>query len=234
MLFRTQECESFERLGLGDLIDPNTGNYQKPILQLLDQLNHETNASAVFRAVVTLRLFDLAEARPEEWGLRWCPGADPQGLKDLGAQDLKSGDWLVRAQVAKYEAPLQKYFQRAGALSLEKQAKFLQQIVRETCAAGFSYAGYVDGDGRPVTRQVNSTDPNYWGWGGRGPSACLLFRKRAGAEDLVKMADPVPFTPLFVFLGDRQDLLNQAGRATAYPASQQAAILPPFFAQSHE
>jgi hypothetical protein len=27
------ECDSYERLGLGELIDANTGNYQKPILQ---------------------------------------------------------------------------------------------------------------------------------------------------------------------------------------------------------
>jgi hypothetical protein len=235
-LFRTEECNTFERLGLGDLIDPNTGNYQKPILELLDQLNHEENASAVFRAIVTLKLFALAGLRPEEWGLRWAPGAAQhlQALKDLGALDLKSGDWLVRSQLGKYETPLQKYFEKARTVPLEKQAKFLRQLVRETCLAGFSFAGFVDGAGRPVLRQINSPAADYWGWGGRAASAVLLFRKAGGGEALDKIAEPLPFTPLFVFMGDRQNLVHEAAQAAAYPASQAAAILLPFFAPSHE
>ena len=107
--------------------------------------------------------------------------------------------------------------------------------MRETCLAGFSFAGYVDADGRPVLRQTNSPAPDYWGWGGRaGLTPCLLFRKTSGGDRLNKIAEPLPFTPLFVFMGDRQNLVNKAAQDVPCNASDMAAILPPFFAPSHE
>jgi hypothetical protein len=228
-----QECEAFKRLGLAELIDPNTGNYQKPILQLLDQLIRETNSSGVFRAFVTLKLCALAAQRPEQWGLPWSPALAQhlKALTDLGAGDLKSGDWMVRAQIVKYEAPLLNYFARARDLQLANQAAFLQQLLRESCREGFSLAGLVDGDGRLVLRQTNAPAQDYWGWGGRPASALLLFRKSSSDNAPVKIADPLPFTPLFVFRGDPRNLLNKVAQDTSCPASRMAPFLPPLFTQ---
>jgi len=230
-LFPTQECEAFERVGLGDLIDPNTGNYQKPILQLFDLLDQETNASAIFRAYVTLKLFDLAEMRPADWGLQWSPDAARhiQALKDLGASDLKSGDWMVRAKIMKYEDPLQAYFARMRDVSLEKEAKFLQQLARETCQTDFSYAGFIDVNGRAALRPINAPEPEYWGWDSASRSAVLLLRKTSGASAPDKIANPLPFTPLFFFNGDRLLLLNETARSISYHPNPAAGILPPFF-----
>jgi hypothetical protein len=221
---------------MGDLIDPNTGNYQKPILQLFDQLNRDDNSSALFRAFVTLKLFDLERLRPEEWGMQWGPGADRhlQALKDLGALDLKSGDWMVPIPLAKYEASLQMYFERARRVPLEKQAALLQQLTQETCQTGFSYAGFMDGSGRPVLRQINAPVPEYWGWGAGSESAVLLLRKTGGAATFDKIAEPLPFTPLFVFNGDRRRLLHEAAQALSYPVIQMAGTLPPFFSGLYE
>ena len=85
-----------------------------------------------------------------------------------------------------------------------------------------------------MLRQVNSPASDYWGWGGRPASAFLLFRKRAGAETLDKIAHPLPFTPLFVFLGRPPEPAQQGRAGRPLPRQPQAAILPPFFAQSHE
>jgi hypothetical protein len=235
-MFRTQECDTFERIGLGELIDPNTGNYQKPILQLFDQLNQEDNSSAVFRAFVTLKLFALAGLRPQEWGLQWSPDAirHIQALKDMGAPDLKSGDWMAPAQSAKYEALLQTHFARARGVPLEKQAGFLQQLARATCDTDFSLAGFIDVNGRPVLRQINAPVAEYWGWGSGSRSAVLLLRKTGGAAAFDKVAEPLPLTPLFVFNGDRRRLFNETARTMSYPASQMAGLLPPFFAGLYE
>lgn len=235
-LYLIQECETFDRLGVGQLIDTNTGSCQKPILQLMDQLNQETSSSAIFRSYVILKLFDLAQLRPAEWGLTWCPGAaiEAQALKDLGAGDFKSGDWLVRGQIAKYDAaqsPLQNYFAHARNISLEKQALFLQQLARETCATDFSYAGFVDVQGRAVLRQIHAPVPEYWGWGGASQSAVLLLRAVGGQDTLGKIADPLPFTPLFFFNGERRTVLYDAGRAISFPADQMAGILPPLYSE---
>lgn len=233
---RTAECETFERIGLGDLIDPNTGNYQKPVFQLLDQLNRDDNASPLFRAVVALKLFGLAQLRPDDWGWQWCPAAarELQALKDLGALDLKSGDWMVRVPAAKYEAPLQNYFAKARLVPLEKEARLLEQLAQQTCQTDFTYAGFIDIDGRPMLRHLTMPVAEYWGWSGGSESAVLLLRKTPGANGLVKVTDPLPLTPLFIFNGERRQLLDDTLRDTSYPRGQTADILPPFFSAPYE
>jgi hypothetical protein len=229
-LYRTLECDSYEHLGLGELIDANTGNYQKPILQLFDQLNKETKASSIFRAFVTFKLLAVAELRPEEWGLPWCPGAAAhlQALTNLGASEIQSGDWLVPERSDKWERPLQEYFARASAIPLEKQARFLQQLARETCAKGFSFAGFIDSSGHPVLRELTPPAAELCGWSSSG-SATVLLRKAPAGETYIPLAEPLPYSPLFAFAGDRRELLLQTLNATGYPVALAAPILPPFF-----
>jgi len=230
-LYRTLESDSYERLGLGELIDANTGNYQKPILQLFDQLNQETQPSAIFRAFVTFKLLAVAEVRPGEWGFPWCPtaAAHIQALTALGAKEIKSGDWLVPERSDKFERPLQEYFARAGAVPLEKQARFLQQLARETCAKGFSFAGFIDSSGHPVVLALTSPSADLCGWSSSG-SAAVLLRRAEGGETYTRLAEPLPYTPLFAFAGDRRGLFLQTLNATGYPAALAGLILPPFFA----
>jgi hypothetical protein len=230
-LYRTLECDSYERLGLGDLIDANTGNYQKPILQLFDQLNKETKASSIFRAFVTFKLLAVAQLRSEEWGFQWSPGvaAHIQALTVLGAKEIQSGDWLVPERSDKWERPLQEYFARASAVPLEKQARFLQQLARETCAKGFTFAGYIDAAGHPVVRELTPPAAELCGWSNSG-SATVLLRKASAGDAYAPLADALPFSPLFAFAGDRHELLLQTLNATGYPAALAGPILPPFFA----
>jgi hypothetical protein len=229
-LYRTLECDSYERLGLGDLIDANTGNYQKPILQIFDQLNQETKASAVFRAFVTFKLLAVAQLRPDEWGLTWCPAAAAhiQALTGLGAKDIKSGDWMVPERSDQYERPLQEYFAQARAVPLEKQARFLQQLARGTCEKGFVFAGFIDTSGHPVLRALGSASVELCGWSTSG-SATVLLRKAAGGAAYTSLAQPLSYSPLFAFAGDRRELLLQTLNATGYPAALAGPILPPFF-----
>ena len=227
---RMQESDTFEQLGVGEVIDNKTGKYQKPILQLLDKLN-QADTSPVFRAVVTLELLDLAELRPAEWGLDWCPGAAKhlQGLKDRGAMELKSGDWMFPSKTNRFDETLKEFFGDECAVPLEKQARFLQELTHAICVAGFEFAGYVDDQGLFVARQqFSSPAPDYWGWGSHTQSVGLLFRKTSGGVAPVKDADPLPFTPLFVFMGNRTNLLEDAELQTSY-TNQVETILPPLF-----
>lgn len=230
-LFRTQECDAYERLGFGELIDSNTGNYQKSILQLFDQLNQDDNSSAIFRACVTLKLYELARMRPLDWGLQWAPDAAPamRQLQNLGAAQLQSGDWMVREQVAKFEKPLQKYFLEARKISLENEAQFLRQMARQTCEQGFLFAGFVDSTGAPVLRQIALAGAEFWGWDARSASVGLLFQRTSNGEILEKLGDPMPYSPLLVFPGDRKKILLDAQQAAAQSAAATAADLPPFF-----
>jgi hypothetical protein len=228
-LYRMQECDTYERLGLGDLIDANTGNYQKPILQLFDQLNQDTKSSAVFRAFVTFKLLAVAQVRPDEWGFSWCPSATAhiQALTQLGAKDIQSGDWMVPERSDKFDGPLQKYFAQARAVPLEKQARFLQQLVRAVCEQGFVFAGYVDSSGNPVLQGFSKPPAELCGWSHSAP-ATVLFRKTSGSS-YTSVTEPLPFSPLFAFAGDRRQLLLQTMAASGYPDALAGAVLPPFF-----
>jgi hypothetical protein len=229
-LYRMQECDTYERLGLGELIDANTGNYQKPILQLFDQLNAETKASAVFRAFVTFKLLAVAQVRPDEWGFPWCPSAAAhiQALTELGAKDIQSGDWMVPERSDKFDGPLQKYFAQARTIPLEKQARFLQQLVQGACEKGFSYAGFVDASGRVILESPSLPPAELCGWSKSG-SVAVLFHKSASEAEYTSLAEPLPYTPLFAVAGDRHELLLQTLTATGYPAALARPVLPPFF-----
>jgi len=229
-MYRTQECDTYEKLGLGDLIDANTGNYQKPILQIFDQLNRDNKSSAVFRAYVIFRLLAVAQLRPDEWGFTWCPSsaAEIQALTQLGAKDIQSGDWMVPERSDKFDGPFQKYFAQARVIPLEKQARFLEQLTRDACLKGFTFAGFIDASGHPVLQPQAMLPGELCGWSKSG-SATVLFRKAAGAGDYVSLADPLPYSPLFVFNGDRRELLLQTLAATGYPSDLASPILPPFF-----
>jgi hypothetical protein len=54
----------------------------------------------------------------------------------------------------------------------------------------------------------------------------------AASGATVKIAEPRPFTPLFIFSGDRQKLVSETAKDAGYPASQIDTLLPPFFLQS--
>jgi hypothetical protein len=230
---RTFECDAYGRLGLGDLIDPTTGKWQKPILQLFDQLNQDDNASPLFRAFVFLKLHALAQMRPLDWGLQWAPGVEPEVkalLKEPGAGGFKSGDWMVPAISTNHAGPLSRLLQRARALPFEKQAQVFRQLARATCSQDFTLAGYVDVTGHPVLRQINIPSAEYWGWDARSGSATLLFRRADGQNtDKIGLVEPVPYTPLKVFLGDRRKVFRDTLEAAGCRREDVVPMAPPFF-----
>jgi len=226
-----QECSAFQQLGLGDLLDPNTGGYQQSMLELLDRLNRDTNSSAIFRAFVSLKLFAIAEPRPLEWGFQWSPSAAKhiRTLKEMRAGELHSGDWFVPDLVKTYETPLKKQFERAAAISFVTEATFFQRLTRKACAKGFAFAGFVDAAGNPAVASANAARGEYWGWSGRSRAPALLFRQAENGGGWERLEEPLRFTPLFALLSDRGVLLDQTAQATLYPLSQASGLLPPLF-----
>jgi hypothetical protein len=230
------ESDAFQRLGLRDWIDPNTGNYQLSILELLDRLSQDRNSSPVFLAFLALRLAELAALRPADWGLQWSPTASThlQILKDSGGAMVKSGDWMVPNQDALYRTRLGKYFEQTRAISFDGEAHFFHRLARQTCATGFAFAGFVDAKGVPKVNRTNAIRGEFWGWSSRTGLPALLLQKTAGTETWQTLDKPLPFTPLFVFLGDRRLLLEQSAKAAAYPLRGLGSTLPPLFSGLYE
>jgi hypothetical protein len=110
---------------------------------------------------------------------------------------------------------------------LEKEARFLQQLARATCAQGFTFAGFIDASGRPVSAPGSSA-AELCGWSSTG-SATVLFRKATEGGAYIPLADPLLYSPLFVFAGDRRQLLLQTLNTAGYPAALAGPVLPPFF-----
>ena len=224
----TRECDAFRRLGLGDLIDPNTGKYQKSVLELMDRVSQDEGASATFRAFVTLRLAELAEMRPAEWGLPWCPSAalHIQDLKRLGAENVQSGDWMVPFRVASYEQSFKDYFTRIHGLSLEKEAQFFHRLTSRACEAKFAFAGYIGPDGQLTLTQTNADWSELWGWTAASKTPGLILA-RSGAEWRT-VEPPMCYTPLFAFLGAPRKIFEQATQNVPFTVRPETP-LPPLF-----
>lgn len=232
----TKDSGAFQRLGLRDLIDPNTRNYQISILELLDRLSQDRDSSAIFRAFLALKLAELAMLRPADWGLQWSPAAAAhlQSLKESVGALIQSGDWMVPNQFALYETRLGKHFEQTRAISFDTEAHFFQRLAREACKSGFAFAGFIDAAGVPRVNQSNAAAGELWGWSSRTSLPALLLRKTAGADAWEKLNEPLPFTPLFAFLGDRRLILEQSVKVTSYPLRGREASLPPLFAGLYE
>ena len=226
-----RECFAFQRLGLGDLLDSNTGGCQKTILELLDRIAQDTDSSSIFRAYVSLKLFAVAEQRPLDWGLQWAPSAAKhiQTLKEMRAGELQSGDWFVPSQVSLYEERLKKYFEQARVISFQSEASFFHRLTRQAGSKGFAFAGFINAAGNPVITRTNVVRGEYWGWANRLRTPALVLRRAAGDGSWQKPEEPLSLTPLFGFLGDRGLLLEQTARATLYPLPSASPILPPLF-----
>jgi hypothetical protein len=222
------DCDAFKRLGLGDLIDPNTGRYQRSMLELLDRVGQDISASATFRAYITLRLLEIAKFRPVEWGLPWCPAVAlrEQKLNELGAGNLQSGDWMVPNQLAYYEPLFKKLFEQTRGLSMDKEAHFYYWLTSKACEAKFAFAGYIDPEGQTVFTRTNTDWTECWGWSARSRTPALVL---VHSESGWKTTEPVLcYSPLFIFLGDRRQLFEQAAQSVPYTV-QPSNALPPLF-----
>ena len=236
-LGRAPEAALFERAGLKDLIDSRSGtNYAGSLLGILDRLNQETSASPLIRAYLALRLGELMELRPAEWGAAWTPAlaADQRRLRQLGADSVRSGDWLVPTRVEALAKPLAAHFQEAAKTSYQQQAKFLSTLACRAVDAGFALAGHADAAGQPVLPQPPPDGAELWGWAAAGKAPALLFRYHASDQRCVVVSEALPFTPLLVFRADRQQLAAEVRQAITARPEELGTNLAPLFAAPHE
>src|SRR5205807_3160602 len=128
---------------------------------------------------------------------------------------------MVPNQLALYEAPLKRYFDQVKAISFEQEAGYFDKLVVGASRAKFAFAGFVDPQGALVaTRSDGGAPAEYWGWSARSQAPALLLRGRE------KIEAPLGYSPVFVFLGDRRHIWEQAAKATAYPVPA-GTNLPP-------
>jgi hypothetical protein len=230
-----QEAAAFQhRIRVRELIDSNTGRYQKSVLEVLDQINAETDrndasrySSPLFCGWLSMRVFELARLRPTDWGLQWCPSAAHhlQELEKWSADKIQSGDWMVPDRL-RHGEDLQKCFDAVRGRSFQKEGIFLQRLARRACEAGFDFAGFVDAQGKPRALRPNVSRGEYWGWSAGSRTPALVFRTSTEGEPC---QPPLAFSPLFALREDRRALLAQAANSAQTPISTMEQNLPPLF-----
>jgi hypothetical protein len=229
------EKELFDRLGISQLIDSRGGsNYTMSILVVLDQLNEEREGSALFRAYLAARLFRLMDLRPAEWGLHWAPtaAADRVHLRELGADDLVSGDWLVPAKIQAMNKKFEDHFVQARRVSYVKQAVFLNQLAAQAKEKGFQMVGHVSREGKAVLATGSSSEPfELWGIESRSRLPALLFHRNEASQSWETEKRALPFSPLLAPKLDRRVLLDQVAQSqgVAWTTPELRRLLPPLF-----
>ncbi|MCI0540038.1 MAG: hypothetical protein L0Z50_32935 [Verrucomicrobiales bacterium] len=231
------EAVVFEEAGLKGLIDSGTGaSYGLSLLQVLDNLNRQTQGSPLFRAFLWVRLHEILELRPHAWNAHWAPSVahDRQQLRKLGADRIVSGDWLIPGGQRDLAERLERHFEQARRVAYRQQAKFLGLLARRASEAGLVLAGHAGPEGKPALPPGTASGAELWGWAADSKMPALLWRMRESGPGAVTVREALPLTPLFVFRADRHALLAEVRQSVSNDPSELGSYLPPLFRSDHE
>lgn len=233
----TEESDLFRRLELGAWIDRSTGEFQRPVLRLLDQVRSEPRASPLFVTHVFLRLLELASQRPEVWGLQMSPSLQEQAreLRTTLTLAVLPTDWMVPRRQEMYNGRLKQILDAGRKKSFEKEAEVLRAFYGAVAKEGFLFSGFVSLDGSVEASAGARGALELWGLEALSLRPALLFRreKLVGAWEQVRK--PQPLTPLFAVRSDRhqlwRDTVEHLGLAPDDPLVQE--MRPDFVRADH-
>ena len=228
------ECALFRRLEFKNLVDEQSNKFKKSVLPMLDLVCTTPNISPLFRAYLHYQLLELVKVRPQAWGVQWVPAVleHHEKLKDLGAVDLRSGDWMVPARADLHEKKFAEFYNELAGFSCQKPVRSRQVLTQKAFEAGFAFAGLVGVDGNPALRIDAETSGELWGLAADSSKLARLYTVDHGKPAPVAGARPQPLTPLFIWKGDHAAILRDAAKtAGVTEESLKAATtaLPPLF-----
>ena len=131
---------------------------------------------------------------------------DRAALKKLGADELRSSDWMLPIRIQIWEKKLSDFYGRTQSMSYVRQAHFFERLFTETHAAGMKYAGYVGADGEPVLLNQGTRSHSIWGLNANELQLSLLWSSHANGT--VPLDKPQPFSPLFCSGREPSELLR--------------------------
>ncbi|GAB4239121.1 MAG: hypothetical protein OHK005_00270 [Candidatus Methylacidiphilales bacterium] len=233
----TMESDLFRRIGLGDWIDRSTGNFQMPVLRLLDQVRSEPKANPLFVTHVFLRLMDVVSERPESWGIQLSPSLQEQARELRTALSLAvlPTDWMVPRRREMFEARLKQILDAGRKKSFQQEAEVLRAFYGAAAREGFQFSGFVTLDGRVEVRPGSGGALELWGLEELSLRPALLFRREKVGSDWEQVRQPQPLTPLLAIRTDRRqlwrDTVQKLGLAPDDPLVQE--MRPEFVRADH-
>ncbi|HUS33729.1 MAG TPA: hypothetical protein VM680_00100, partial [Verrucomicrobiae bacterium] len=216
----TPEHDLYDRAGLASLIDSNTGKYQKSLLQCFDEINQDRRASPLFRAWLFLQVCQMIDAQPVQWSTIWSPSfaGDRAALQRLNAAQINSGDWFVPAANARRAAALNAHFDRAGLHSYAREAAFFKRLLPKAAQEGVRVIGYINAEGQPVITETRAHGAVYAIAAADQPPK-LIFNSVSPNSRAQPVGQALPYSPLFVFGGNVNELINSTLQSLSYSAA---------------
>jgi hypothetical protein len=186
-------------------------------------------------AFVTRQIEAMMALRPNDWGLQFCPSATTRFTKlreAIGSESIPSGAWMLPDVRKKIDPLVSPIFDHPSQFL--KEAEFIQILSRSCVKTEMEFAGYVGPDGKPVLWNPIANSESLWGFAGTPESPTLLrlyARKTINSESVFEpLGEPIPFSPLFRFAGDRKTTFETARRAAGLPFPIPPEIsIPTFF-----
>jgi hypothetical protein len=230
---KSPESELFARCRVGLLADGKGSCFTTPILQVIDAVDADTQASPLFKAYLQAKLYELMSLRPHEWGGHWVATlrADQTQLLGAGADGLQSDDWMQPEKNQSRMGRLEQYYlQRRNRLPYFKQAQAMRQLVSSVYSQ-HRYAGYVDMRGVPqMSNEIEKTG-ELWGLEQHTLRTALLFRADSSQQRWIEAHTAQPLTPLLLMPANKTSILEETARNVELKLDDSAARswLPPFF-----
>lgn len=205
-----EESEAFETIGLADLYQGAAKRFTRPVLAMLDDVRAVNNISPLMKAYVHLKLIELAQTRPQAWGLSLAPSAIEQAeeLKEIIGGPLSAGDWMAPRRVSQLEKKLESFYRESAAPSYIKQYQLHQALLGDALEAGVDFAGYLSPSGKPQIKPSFLRAREIWGLSKSEGKPVLLLKLEG--KKLVTHAEGMPLTPLFASQANRNEIMNKA------------------------
>ncbi len=199
----TKESEFLAGLLLENATNSTVTQFSRSLLPLVDRLVAAPDLNPLFRAYLHRRLGEIMSYRPETWGLRWTSfSKDLEALKQAGAGQLASGDWMVPVKNRQFAKPLEEYYKNLGHTRYYSLARVLPLVFERLYAGGIVYAGCVMPDGSLHVEKPGDS-PVVWGFAaGRKATVFPL--------DQITKVKGHPYTPLYRTLQEPRRMVQSA------------------------
>lgn len=220
------ESQCLLRLNLNRMTNESGDKFERPLLRVFDELVHDKEADAVFKAFMMQQLAAVLSLRPAAWGAEYCPSLreDLAKLAELcGDVPLRSQDWLIEGKRVQFSPKLTPFFAGLQSRQYFDEARIYRRVVRAALRAGLQFGGYLDGDLQPHTLAEAVAGSGLWALLAAGGGAGRYQPPIADGKPRGKYAR---FSPLFFIPMDPHAVITDAIQRTGTPPNVKLPSIP--------
>jgi hypothetical protein len=222
----TPESQCLLRLDLNRMTNASGDKFERPLLRVFDELAHDKEADAVFKAYIMQQLAAIMDLRPTAWGMEYCPSlrADLARLSELcGDASLHSQDWLIAGRRAQFSPKLGPFFAELQSREYFDEARIYRRILRAALRAGLQFGGYLDGELQPHPLAETAAGSGLWALLAEGAGVGRYELPGTDGKLPQKFA---PYSPLFFIPMDPHAAVTEATQAAGTRSKVKLPAIP--------